>query len=33
MTDSEIIELTNNIDNITLDEKKLKTKEYNKIYH
>ena len=33
MTDSEIIELTDNIDNIKLDEKKLKTKEYNKIYH
>ena len=31
--ESEIMEITNDIDNMKINEKRLKTKEYNKIYH
>ena len=31
--ESEIMEITDDIDNMKINEKKVKTKEYNKIYH
>ena len=31
--ETEIMEITDDIDNMKINEKKVKTKEYNKIYH